>query len=105
MTQANEELKEDGPPPAASDSKSDNSKKTENGGAQQGDSPSAEVETKAAAPSRGRDKGKRKVTFDVEPAVVTIADDGKQNEEAEVPTGRMFFRLTLLACIDANLQH
>ena len=104
-TQANEELKEDGPPAAASDPKPDSSKKTENGAVQQADTLSAEVETKTAAPSRGRDKGKRKVTFDVEPAVVTIADDVKQNEESEIPTGRMFFRLPLSTCIDAKLQH
>jgi len=31
-----------------------------------------------ATPSRGRDKGKRKVTFDVKPAVVTIVKDEKE---------------------------
>lgn len=37
------------------------------------------------SPSRGRDKGKRKVTFDVEPAVVTIKSevDDDKSEEAE----------------------
>ncbi len=32
-------------------------------------------------PSRGRDKGKRKVTFDVKPVVVTIEKDEKAEEE------------------------
>ncbi|PPR02642.1 hypothetical protein CVT24_002125 [Panaeolus cyanescens] len=51
------------------------------------------LEGKAAAendgiPTRGRDKGKRKVTFDVEPAVVTIqtnADKASGEGEATVP--------------------
>lgn len=43
----------------------------------------------AATLSRGRNKGKRKVTFDVEPAVVTINKDEKIHNETpgEDPRG------------------
>ncbi|KDR84066.1 hypothetical protein GALMADRAFT_151088 [Galerina marginata CBS 339.88] len=46
-------------------------------------------------PSRGRDKGKRKVTFDVEPAVVTIQnkDDGKEEEAKGEASRDMIFPL------------
>ncbi|KAF8165661.1 hypothetical protein B0H34DRAFT_649701 [Crassisporium funariophilum] len=49
-------------------------------------SPTVDETTKPegeTTPSRGRDKGKRKVTFDVEPAVVTIKSEGGNDRSQE----------------------
>ena len=63
-------------------------------------------------PSRGRDKGKRKVTFDVEPAVVTIEKEEKGDEETAAQDARgPYFRpsplvllLTLLSVMIFELE-
>jgi hypothetical protein len=52
--------------------------------------------------SRGRDKGKRKVTFDVKPAVVTIEKDEKAEDEESVGQdyGDRYF---ILFCLRTDL--
>ncbi|KAF9534113.1 hypothetical protein CPB83DRAFT_831272 [Crepidotus variabilis] len=69
----------------ASSSKVVNSTKTTSDPTVVPPSPKAAAESTAhpdtTTPPRGRDKGKRKVTFDVEPAVVTIGKEEKVRDE------------------------
>jgi hypothetical protein len=51
------------------------------------------------SPPRGRDKGKRKVTFDVKPAVVAIEKDEKAADEPVAPDqGNSWFATTIFPC-------